>query len=274
LNQYPHSVDNSGILGNLVNPVNSVNLEKDTFDEWLETPLGQYVAEREQAVYARVVPDLFGFYALQMGAASMPLLTASRVTHKFTLAWDTNAALLAEADQLPFAEAQFDVVVLPHTLEFQALPHEVLREAYRVLRPEGHLLISGFNPYSLYGVKRYFGRERYGPWGGEFISLSRAKDWLTLLGFDILGGQLDCYNVPAQSEATLQRLAGLEQAGERWWPFAGGVYLLHAVKRVAGVRLIKPNWMRASRRKRGAVPVPVPVRVRARAQEHNQQHNA
>ena len=232
------------------------NLESDTFDEWLDSPLGRYVVAREQAVYARVLPDLFGFYALQMGGASIALLDTSRVTHKFTLAWDTNASLLAEPDQLPFTDNQFDVIVLPHTLEFQALPHEVLREAFRVLRPEGQLLMTGFNPYSLFGVKRYFGRERSGPWAGEFISLSRAKDWLTLLGFDIVGAQLDCYNVPAKSEATLQRLSGLDAAGDRWWPFAGGVYFLHAVKRVAGVRLLKPNWARAPRRKRVAVAVP------------------
>jgi SAM-dependent methyltransferase len=243
--------------GHLSNAFNNLsNWETDTFDEWLASPLGRYVAAREQAMYERVLPDLFGFYALQMGAASMPLLQTSRVTHKFTMAWDTNAGLLAEPDQLPFAENQFDVIVLPHTLEFQALPHEVLREAFRVLRPEGRLLITGFNPYSLYGIKRYFGRERSGPWAGEFISLSRAKDWLTLLGFDIVGGQLDCYNVPANNDATLQRLDRLEYAGDHWWPFAGGVYFLHAVKRVAGVRLLKPNWARSPRRKRVAVAVP------------------
>ena len=197
----------------------------------------------------------------------MPLLQTSRVTHKFTLAWDTNASILAEADQLPFTENQFDVIVLPHTLEFQALPHEVLREVFRVLRPEGRLLISGFNPYSLYGIKRYFGRDRSGPWGGEFISLSRAKDWLTLLGFDIVGGQLDCYNVPAQNEKTLHRLRGLEGAGDHWWPFAGGVYFLHAVKRVAGTRLIKPDWVRAGRRRRAASAVPTRARIETESNE-------
>jgi SAM-dependent methyltransferase len=245
------------------------NLDIDTFDEWLASPLGRYVAAREQAIFDRVLPDLFGFYALQLGVASMSLLSSSRVTHKFTLAWDTNAGVLAEPDQLPFAENQFDVIVLPHTLEFQALPHEVLREVFRVLRPEGRLLMTGFSPYSLYGIKRYFGRERSGPWAGEFISLSRAKDWLTLLGFDIVGGQLDCFNVPANNETTLQRLSGLESAGERWWPFAGSVYFLHAVKRVAGVRLLKPNWVRAPRRKRSVVAVP----TRAHRSHSNESKN-
>lgn len=230
----------------------------DTFDDWLETPLGRYVIGREQAIFDRALPDLFGFYALQMGVAGAPLLQSSRVTHRFTMAWDTDAGLLAEPDQLPFAENQFDVIVMPHTLEFQALPHEVLREVFRVLRPEGRLLMTGFNPYSAFGIKRYFGRERAGPWRGEFISFSRAKDWLTLLGFDIVAGQLDCYALPAQTERTLQRMKALESAGDRWWPFAGGVYFLHAVKRVAGVRLLKPDWARTPRRRRSAA---VPTRV-------------
>ena len=34
----------------------------------------------------------------------------------------------------------------------------MLREAYRVIRPEGQIVIAGFNPFSLYGAKRYFGR--------------------------------------------------------------------------------------------------------------------
>lgn len=210
---------------------------------------------REQAIFDRVLPDLFGFYALQIGAAGAPLLQSSRITHRFTLAWDTPAAVVAEADQLPFAENQFDLVVLPHTLEFQALPHEVLREVFRVLRPEGRLLLTGFNPYSPWGIKRYLGRERSGAWAGEFMSLSRVKDWLSLLGFDFVAGQFDVFNLPLATGRGLQRLAWLEGAGERWWPFAGGVYFLHAVKRVAGVRLIRPDWARNPRR-RATVAVP------------------
>jgi SAM-dependent methyltransferase len=234
-----------------------------SFDEWLDTPLGCYVGAREQRIFDRVLPDLFGFYALQMGCAALPLLQASRIGAKFTLAWNTTANLLAEADQLPFAENQFDVIVLPHVLEFHALPHEVLREVYRVLRPEGRLLITGFNPYSLFGVKRYFGRDRSGAWGGEFIALHRAKDWLTLLGFDLVEGQLDCYSAPTQRERNLERPDWLERAGDRSWPFAGGVYFLHAVKRVAGVRLLKPAWAKAPRRRAAA---PAPSRGSASAQ--------
>ena len=37
-----------------------------------------------------------------------------------------------------------------------------------------------------------------------------------MLGFDIVGGQFDTYNMPAQNERTLRRLGWLENAGDRW----------------------------------------------------------
>ncbi len=230
-------------------PKSDARRTESTFDEWLASPLGRYVAYREQRIFDRAVPDLFGFYALQMGAASLPLLSASRVVNRWTVAWDTEGDFVAEPDQLPFPDNQFDLIVMPHVLEFQSLPHETLREVFRVLRPEGRLLLTGFNPYSLYGTKRFFGREREGVWAAEFIALSRVKDWLTLLGFDLVDGELTCYNVPTRRERSLERLEWVARAGDRWWPFAGGVYYLHAVKRVAGVRLMKPDWARVKRRR-------------------------
>ncbi len=227
----------------------TANPTPSTFDEWLDTPLGRYVSHHESAIFDRVLPDLFGYYALQLGAAKLPLLNASRIGSRFVVGWNTSADFFAEPDQLPFAENQFDVIVMPHVLEFQNLPHEALREAFRVLRPEGRLLLTGFNPYSMFGTKRFFGRDRSGIWGGEFIALSRVKDWFTLLGFDLIGGQLDCYNVPVASEGALDRLEWVARAGDRWWPFAGGVYFLHAIKRVSNMRLIKPEWARVPRRR-------------------------
>ncbi len=51
-----------------------------------------------------------------------------------------------------------DLVFLPHTLEFSADPHQVLRETERVLIPEGRVIILGFNPLSSLGLWRLFRR--------------------------------------------------------------------------------------------------------------------
>ena len=59
---------------------------------------------------------------------------------------------------LPFASDALDVVLLPHTLERVAEPEQVLREAERVLRGEGHVLVLGFHPWGPWGLARLIRR--------------------------------------------------------------------------------------------------------------------
>ena len=140
------------------------------------------------------------------------------------------------------ATGSIDLVLLPHVLEFSANPHQILREVARVLMPEGHVVIAGFNPWSLWGVRRMFGRGSGYPWNGRFIHLPRIKDWLALLGLEIVAGRMGCYAPPCAQQQWLDRFGFMESAGDRWWPIAGGVYFLQAVKRVRGMRLIMPRW--------------------------------
>jgi len=86
------------------------------------------------------------------------------------------------------------------------------------------------------------GRRQGYPWNGQFITLPRLKDWLALLGFEVVGGRFAAYAPPFHTGKWLERFAFMEAAGDRWWAVSGGVYFLHAVKRVPGMRLIKPKW--------------------------------
>ena len=52
------------------------------------------------------------------------------------------------------------------------------------------------------------------------------------------------------------RYAVLEAAGDRWWPFAGGIYFLHGIKRVHGTRVITPQWKTSLAKRKGLAPVP------------------
>lgn len=219
---------------------------------WWQGPLGRLVHSREQAFFDAQLPDLFGFYALQVGLAGGSVLGASRIQTRWVLDDLAGVDIEAERDRLPFPDNQFDVIALPHTLESDPLPHEVLREAWRVLRPEGQLLLTGFNPLSMFGLRRLFDRTNAPPWNQEFISLARAKDWLTLLGFDLALVSLDCFGFPAANAGTLERFRRVEEWGELYWPFAGGVYCIRAVKRVAGMRLIRPAWARPRSRSAAA----------------------
>ena len=145
------------------------------------------------------------------------------------------------SSELPFANESLDLVVLPHVLEFAADPHQILREVDRVLRPEGRLIISGFNPASLWGARQYCSRligSPYLPRDGQFISLIRIKDWLKLLNFSLDRGHFGCYKFPLQGQSSMSRMDFLESMGNRWWPIFGAVFLVSAIKRQQGIRLI------------------------------------
>jgi SAM-dependent methyltransferase len=216
--------------------------------DWFATPLGQYLLAREQMYFDQTVADIFGYYALQIGLPEAPFLAQSRIPQRYAVDYDPPAEVIADPHWLPFPENSIDLIVMPHALEFTDDPHQMLREAYRVIRPEGQIVIAAFNPFSLFGAKRYFGREQRPPWNGNFIALYRMKDWLTLLGFDVVGGRLDCYVPPFSREKWLARCGFVERAGDRWWPIAGGVYYLRATKHVHGMRVITPAKQRRQRR--------------------------
>ncbi|MEP6941583.1 MAG: methyltransferase domain-containing protein [Betaproteobacteria bacterium] len=225
------------------------HLSTGTLADWFATPPGRYLRTREQAYFDRVLADIFGYHALQVGLTECPFLQASRISTRVTIDLEEPAQVLADPHWLPFAENSMDLIVLPHVLEFTDEPHQLLREVHRVLRPEGQVMIAGFNPFSLFGVKRYFGREQTMPWNGNFIALYRLKDWLSLLGFEVSGGSLDAYIPPHSQEKWLRRMGFFEKAGDRWWPIAGGVYFLRATKRLLGMRVITPQWSRRVRKK-------------------------
>ena len=213
-----------------------------SLSEWFATEQGNYVLVREQAYFDRTVNDIFGYNAMQMGLPEYDFLRNSRIPLRFHAADQQGADVRLCGDELPFAEASLDLVLLPHILEFAAQPHPILREVERVLMPEGSLIISGFNPHSLWGVRRISSRQQGYPWCGHFIALSRLKDWLSLLGFEVVGGRFGAYAPPFHQQKWLERSDFMESAGDRWWAVSGGVYFVHAVKRVPGMRLIKPRW--------------------------------
>ncbi|HOW48840.1 MAG: methyltransferase domain-containing protein [Rubrivivax sp.] len=238
-------------------------------DVWLRTPPGQCLLQWEQAQLDAAVADIFGFHAVQLGLAEVQGLRANRMPHRWVLA-DTAAraeplplpqaadeavdsqplpahpAALCDFDALPFPNNSLDLVVLTHTLELARDPHLTLREVERVLVPEGRVIVTGFNPMSLWGLRQRLGRalhlagrsQPYLPRAGEFLAYRRLRDWLRLLSFEVEGGRFGCWRPPYRSARWLERSAWVERVGERWWPVFGAVYFLVAVKRVRGMRLV------------------------------------
>lgn len=231
-----------------------------TATEWLASPQGRYLMAREQAYFDEAVVDVFGYHAIQLGLEQVDLLRANRIPLRVCAGPRGSVGLRADFGDLPVESNSVDLMVLPHTLEFTGHPHQVVREVARVLRPEGHVVIAGFNPLSLWGLRRGIGRRRDYPWTGRFIHLARVKDWFALVGLEIVAGSMACYVPPCTEQKWLDRFGFMEKAGDRWWPIAGGVFFLQAIKRVRGIRLIMPKWSDRAAPKKNLAPLPERVR--------------
>jgi len=231
---------------------------------WLDSPAGCYVRAWEKARLDALTADIFGFNALQIGLPQINGLEANRMPNRWLS--DTHVSqkekkpvvIVHDFSELPFATQSLDLVVLPHVLEFAKEPHQVLREVERVLIPEGQLIVCGFNPASLWGARQAAGRltgAHFLPLHGEFISMPRLKDWLKLLNMEVNRGHFGCYAPPCATEKWLSRFAFMEKTGDRWWPYLGAVYIVQAIKRVKGMRLIGPAW----NKKKATAPQGVPA---------------
>ena len=227
-------------------------------EAWLASPAGRYLLDWEQRQLDAAVADVFGFHALQLGWPALAGLQANRMPQRWLTSPvpDARAQLVCDADALPFEANSLDLLVLPHTLEFAPDPHHCLREAYRVLRPEGRLMVLGLNPASLWGLRQRLGRS-FLPQAGSFLGYWRLRDWFKLLGLEIVEARFGGWRLPLQREARHEGL--IERLGATWWPVFGAVYFLHAVKRVHGMRLIGLAPAKAQRRRAPAVALPSKV---------------
>lgn len=208
--------------------------------DWFQTPLGASLLEREAQRFSDLLPPAYYGRGLQLGAPEVNFLNTVGVRYPFiaNLQRLTPAPdLLTEPDALPFGEKSLELIVLPHTLDFWPDPHAVLREVSQILTPEGCVAITGFNPWSVWGGIRAVRKQRQtGLWSAHFHRMGRMQDWLTLLGFEPVGGAMQVYQPPLQSEKWRRRLHFLDAAGDRWWPGFAAVYILVARRRVPGLR--------------------------------------
>ncbi len=209
-------------------------------EQWFECDNGERFLEREQQFINRALGNVFGYHLLQLSInPKVKLYEDSRVQtnyqcHPYAKGMDA----ICLYDQLPFASESLDAVILHHAHEFVEDPHHMLREVQRVVIPQGHLIILGFNPVSPRGI--YTMGRRLFPnaiWLNHMIRCGRMKDWLGLLGFSsyqvIYGSHMPKF-IEQSDKAWMDKL--LER-----WPL-GNFYMIAAKKQVASVIPSKPKW--------------------------------
>jgi SAM-dependent methyltransferase len=215
-----------------------------TFDV---TSLGHYIAQREMAIYEQSVANVFGFHALQFGWPGYDLLSQCRIPYKHYLnvQYSTNTSLVCESEFLPFSENSVDLVCMPHILEQCHDPQQALREAFRVLVPEGTLILTGITPISCLGLRAKVGWFKQVGQFKRLFTARRIREWLSVLGFEVVQNHHLMHAFPINDINWLERQLWLEKFGAYTCGMTGGVYFLVAKKRVLNVRLLKPDWKKS-----------------------------
>ena len=216
-------------------------------DEWYAGETGQYLLGELIERLNPVLTTTFGYYSLQVGCQSVTdqLLESCRVKHQFTLDEIESAAQVqAHPAMLPIAADSVDLVILMHHLSNTSEPHAVLREAFRILIPEGRLIIIDFNPMSLWGLRGFMQSwlERV-PFRGHFYTARRIDDWMRLLGFDQEQHLRVGYMPPIQKSSITRRLTWLEKGSKRWLRFAGALNLMVYTKNISPLTPVRHRWV-------------------------------
>ena len=215
--------------------------------EWLESPLGAALLQQEARVVEEALDGIFGEQCLQLG-----IWGENRTFTRFTRT--QRCAVVAETPtggpsavgafhKLPIESDSIDAVLLPHTLDFNDRPHAVLREVDRVLRANGHIVILGFKPGGLWGLRRLIPGAGMPPGADFLISDRRLSDWLQLLDMRIRGASRYFFRWPLPRK-TVAGTQKWERRGQALWPELAACYMLTAQKRVSTMTPVRPLWRR------------------------------
>ena len=240
--------------------------KSEIYSRWYQTLSGQASLGKLDELCRETLSEIFGYYAIEMGVLSEKhsLLQHSRIAAGFTLVNSTHKirkntpfsnndnvkngnsqlpSLVTTIEQLPIATDNVDLVIASHTLELSEDPHQVLREIDRVLVPEGHCILIGFNPYSIFQLGQFV-RSRFSKDKSNYKtrSVARVRDWFSVLGFEVMDVHYMGVRPAVNNKKIFDALGWLERLGEYAGPVLGNMYVIHAKKQMVAMRPNKKVW--------------------------------
>ena len=215
-------------------------------NQWYQGETGQSLLAELEDRLNPVLMTSFGYYSLQIGCPDLAerLHSNCRVKHQFTLDKESSAQVEATPSMLPIASDSVDLVILMHHLSNTNEPHAVLREAFRILIPEGKLVIIDFNPMSLWGLRHFVQSWlEHVPFKGHFYTARRIDDWMRLLGFDQHRHYRVGYLPPIQKTSVTSRLTWLQKGMKRWLPALSTLNLMVYSKNISPLTPVRHRWV-------------------------------
>ena len=223
--------------------------------DWLNTRLGKDLLLQEIDLVKDILEGMFGEVSLQLGlwGEQDTFLRYSRTQSAVSISDNLFEKQIGEFGavskfyQIPVNNRTADVIFLPHTLDFGGNHvHAILREVERVMTASGHLIILGFRPISLWGLRSIIFTNNYSPVSESSVSEGRLKDWLELLGMRIINLKRYYFRLPLDIDYQPFSI-NWEGLGRRYWPILSSCYMLVAQKKIATITPIRNRW--ESRRK-------------------------
>jgi hypothetical protein len=214
-------------------------------NSWAALSQGEQIKMELESACAPIVERFFGYHFVRLGNLSSEIsISTCSIKHivNITDKEHENTNVRGVSRELPLQQNSVDAFLLAAELDFAQDPHQILREVDRAITANGHLIIAGFNPYSLAGVLKYFPINKGNLLHqGRFFTCARIKDWLQLLGFEIVEQENVMYS---SLFAATRFLPGskLQQFCKRYLPAFSSLYVLVAQKREIPLSTIKPNW--------------------------------
>lgn len=207
-------------------------------DRWGYHAHGRYLLDLERHYLEQILPQFFGYHLLQVGGPiTEPYLEASLINHHIYLdptsrKGFSGSEVHSNLYYLPFHSSSLDVVVLPHVLENIQRPVEFLTAVYDALIAEGHIVVIGFNPISLWGLAKHLRSEDLLWRHAKMQTAGKVKQWLHTVGFEVIQQQRMGYCWPALTQSVMHKTLFLEPLGHACWRMCGAVYMIVARKRV------------------------------------------
>ena len=218
--------------------------------QWLEPPIGEALLQQETRLVEDAFDGLFGELCVQLGmwGCSRNFLRFARTQRSISISdvETTGGAqkpgAISQLSQLPVASNSVDIMFLPHTFDYSnERSHAILRETERVLTPHGHIVVLGFKPGGIWGLRRLIPGAELPPGAENLVSDRRLSDWLQLLDMRIVGVTRYFFRWPVQGAHRISAV-NWEHLGRRFWPELSACYMLIAQKRVVTITPIKKPW--------------------------------
>ncbi len=138
-----------------------------------------------------------------------------------------NISVLTPEHYLPFAPGVFDKVLVVHGLEETPRLLVLLAELWRVMKPEGRIVIIAANRAGLWA-----GSDKTPFGAGRPFSRAQLSNALKSSGFVTLVRSGALYGPPMPKLSGPRMASGFEKFGETVWPGFSGLVLVEAVKRL------------------------------------------